>query len=271
MKNNKITVEFIDECLRKYLPKEGGKVQQAMEYSLFSGGKRFRPLLLLNTAFAVSGKISDNACLLATALEYVHTYSLIHDDLPAMDNDELRRGVRTCHLQFGEAAATLAGDALLNRAAEILFMGKLSDGYYQKACAYLLNKSGTGGMIYGQCLDLFAETKSFDDAREVAVHKTGDLIRAAIVCGALAGHATDEEVAVFEQIATDFGIAYQVVDDLLDSEKCEKSFLDVMTERECHEYAEKLTKNVLALCNKLPNYDLTFIKEYAEKNLSRKF
>lgn len=269
MKNNKVTIELIENNLRKYLPKEGGKVQQAMEYSLFSGGKRFRPLLLLNTALAVGKKLTENAQILATALEYIHTYSLIHDDLPAMDNDELRRGVRTCHLQYGEAAATLAGDALLNLAAEIVFCGKLSDAYYQKACAYMFGKSGIKGMIYGQCLDLFAETKNFDDAKEVAVHKTGDLIRAAIVCGALVGHAAEEEVAVFEQIATDFGIAYQVVDDLLDAEKCEKSFLDVMNERECREYAEKLTQNVLALCDSMPQYDLSFIKEYAEKNLSR--
>ena len=267
----KITVELIEQNLRKYLPKEGGKVQQAMEYSLFSGGKRFRPLLLLNTAQAVGKKVTDNALILSTALEYIHTYSLIHDDLPAMDNDDLRRGVRTCHLQYGEAAATLAGDALLNLAAEIVFLGKMSDVYYQKACRYLFNKSGIGGMIYGQCLDLFAETKTVDDATEVAIHKTGDLIRAAIVCGALVGHATDEEVAVFEEIATKLGIAYQIVDDLIDAEKCEKSMLDLFNPRECREYAEELTANVIALCDSMPQYNLAFIKEYAEKNLNRKF
>lgn len=270
MKNN-ITIELIEENLRKYLPKSGGKVQQAMEYSLFSGGKRFRPLLLLNTALAVGKKVTDNALILATALEYVHTYSLIHDDLPAMDNDDLRRGRRTCHLQFGEAAAILAGDALLNLAAEIVFCGKLSDKYYLDACKYLFNKSGICGMIYGQCLDLFAETKTVSDATEVATHKTGDLLRAAIVCGALCGHATPEEVAVFEQIATNFGIAYQIVDDLIDAEKCEKSMLDIFNPRECREYAEKLTQDIVDLCNSMPQYDLTFIKEYAEKNLNRKF
>ena len=267
----KITLELIEENLRKYLPKNGGKVAQAMEYSLFSGGKRFRPLLLLNTAQAVGNKVTDNALILSAALEYIHTYSLIHDDLPAMDNDELRRGVRTCHMQYGEAAATLAGDALLNLAAEIVFEGKLSDKYYVNACKYLFNKSGINGMIYGQCLDLFAETKSVEDATEVATHKTGDLIRAAIVCGALCGHATEDEVAVFEQIATDFGIAYQIVDDLIDAEKCEKSMLDLFNPRECREYAKKLTANVIALCDSLPQYDLTFIKEYANKNLNRTY
>lgn len=264
----KITVETIDEMLRQHLPKISDKVAQAMEYSLFTGGKRFRPILLLSTAQAV-GKLNSNAELLACALEYVHTYSLIHDDLPAMDNDEFRRGVRTCHMQFGEAAAILAGDALLNLAVETAFCGNLSDKRYQQACAYLFNRSGADGMLYGQCLDVFAETKNFEDAKQVALHKTGDLIRAAVVCGALCGHATDEEVIIFEEIATDLGIAYQVVDDLLDSEKCEKSFLDVMTERECKQYAQQLTKHALELCEKMPQYNLQFIKDFAQKNLSR--
>lgn len=270
MKTTKITAETIDELLRKFLPNKNDKVQQAMEYSLFSGGKRFRPLLLLNTAKAVGKRLNDNAYRLAAALEYIHTYSMIHDDLPAMDNDELRRGVRTCHLQFGEAAAILAGDALLNLATEVVLGGNLSDKGYQKACAFLFEKSGSDGMLYGQCLDLFSETKSFDDANEVALHKTGDLLRAGIVCGALCGHASDEEVAIFDQIAINFGIAYQVVDDILDSEKCEKSFLDVLNERECHQYAESLSKKVFELCDKMPQYNLSFIKQCAEQNLIRK-
>lgn len=266
----KITAETIDELLHKYLPSTQDKVEQAMEYSLFSGGKRFRPLLLLNTAQAVGKRLNENAYRLAVALEYIHTYSLIHDDLPAMDNDELRRGRRTCHLQFGEAAATLAGDALLNLAAEVVLGGNLSDKHYQKACAFMFGKSGANGMLYGQCLDLFAQTRSFDDANEVALHKTGDLLRAAIVCGALCGHVTEEEVQVFDQIATNFGIAYQVVDDLLDAEKCEKSFLDVMSERECRQYAQTLSDKVIELCDSLPQYDLSFIKQCAEQNLVRK-
>lgn len=267
--SSKITVEKIDELLRKYLPENNDKVVQAMEYSLFSGGKRFRPLLLLNTAQAVGKRLNDNAYRLATALEYVHTYSMIHDDLPAMDNDELRRGRRTCHLQFGEAAAILAGDAFLNLAAEVVIGGNLSDKHYQKAVAFLFGKSGSNGMLYGQCLDLFSETKSFEDANEVALHKTGDLLRAAIVCGALCGHASEEEVQVFDQIASNFGIAYQVVDDLLDADKCEKSFLDVMTERECRAYAQQLTDKVIELCDSMPRYNLSFVKDCALKNLSR--
>ena len=107
----KITVKAIEKMLKEHLPQLNDKVGQAMEYSLLSGGKRFRPLLLLNTAKAVGKRVTQNACLLSCALEYVHTYSLIHDDLPAMDNDDLRRGKRSCHMQYGEAAAILAGDA----------------------------------------------------------------------------------------------------------------------------------------------------------------
>ena len=265
----KITVKAIEKMLKEHLPQLNDKVGQAMEYSLLSGGKRFRPLLLLNTAKAVGKRITQNACLLACALEYVHTYSLIHDDLPAMDNDDLRRGKRSCHMQYGEAAAILAGDALLNLAAEVAFKGRLSDAYYQKACAYLFERSGSCGMLYGQCLDLFTETGSLEEANEVALHKTGDLIRAALVCGALCGHASDEEVKLFDEIGCAFGIAYQVVDDLLDSKKCEKSFLDVMTERECRQYARQLTDKVLALCDRMPQYDLQFIRDFATENLSR--
>lgn len=242
----------------------------AMRYACFGGGKRVRPVgVYLGAASVSAAPPLDEVLSLAGAIELVHSYSLVHDDLPAMDNDELRRGVRTCHLQYGEAAAILAGDGLLNLAMELVFKGKMEDKYYRRACAYMFEKSGQNGMLYGQCLDLFAETKSFEDANEVALHKTGDLIRAALVCGALCGHAADDEVKIFDEIAVNFGIAYQVVDDLLDAQKCEKSFLDVMTERECRQYAQQLTDKVLSLCDQLPQYDLQFIKDYATQNLSR--
>lgn len=264
-----INVELIDELIKQRIPKSSDKVVRAMEYSLFSGGKRFRPMLLLATTQAVAKKLNANAKALACALEFIHTYSLIHDDLPCMDNDDLRRGKRSCHMQFGEASAVLAGDALLNLATETVFTGNLANANYRKACEYLFRMSGTGGMLLGQSLDLFYETKTIDDANAVALHKTGDLIRAAIVCGALCGGAKETEISVFDEIACKLGIAYQVVDDLLDSDKCEKSFLDVMSERACLEYAEQLTKELKNLCEKLP-YDMSFIEQIAELNLSRK-
>lgn len=269
MKTN-ITVEYIDELLRQHMPKTCDKVAQAMEYSLFSGGKRIRPMLLLATCKAVSGKISESAKTMAVVLEYLHTYSLIHDDLPCMDNDDLRRGKRSCHMQYGEATAVLAGDALLNLAAEVAFGGPLSNKNYAQACQYMFSMSGINGMVHGQSLDLFAETKTVEDAEVVALHKTGDLLRAAMVCGALCGGAKEDEIKVFDEIASKLGICYQVVDDMLDAEKCEKSFLDVYSERDLKQFASKLTAKIIALCDSLP-YDLEFIKEIVNNNLSRKF
>lgn len=264
----KIDVNYVDEIVREFLPKQHDKVTQAVEYSLFTGGKRSRPLLLLATARAVGGRITRNAKILAAALEYIHTYSLIHDDLPCMDNDDVRRGKRSCHIQFGEASAVLAGDALLNLACETVFLGSFSDKNYKTACSALFRLSGMTGMIYGQSLDLFTETQTLDDANAVALHKTGDLIRAALVCGALCGGATSAQIEVFDQIGHKFGLAYQVIDDMLDSEKCERSYLDIFTNGQCRLYAEELTQEIKTLCDSLP-YDLSFIKDFAESNLAR--
>lgn len=269
MKTN-ITTDYIDELLRNYLPKNCDKVAQAMEYSLFSGGKRIRPMLLLATGKAVGGKLTESAKLMAVVLEFIHTYSLIHDDLPCMDNDDLRRGKRSCHMQFGEATAVLAGDALLNLAAEVAFSGPLSNKGYVQACQYMFKMSGIGGMVHGQSLDLFAETKTLEDAEAVALHKTGDLIRAAIVCGAMCGGASADEIKIFDEIASKLGICYQVIDDMLDAQKCEKSFLDIYSERDLKQFATKLTVQIIALCDSLP-YDLEFVKEIVNSNLLRKF
>ncbi len=265
-----ITVEQVDSILRNYIPENCDKVVQAMEYSLFSGGKRIRPLLLLATCKSVSGKITESGKIMSAVLEFIHTYSLIHDDLPCMDNDDVRRGKRSCHMQFGEATAVLAGDGLLNLAAEAAFSGPINNKNYVQACRFMFAMSGIKGMVHGQSLDLFTETKTAADAEAVALHKTGDLIRAAIVCGALCGGAKDDEIALFDEIASKLGVCYQIVDDMLDAQKCENSFLDVYSERELKQYANKLTAEIITLCNKLP-YDLEFVKEIITNNLSRKF
>lgn len=266
-----ITTSYIDELVRQYLPKNKcDKVAQAMEYSVFGGGKRVRPMLLLATCQAVKGSICDSAKIMAVVLEFIHTYSLIHDDLPCMDNDDLRRGKRSCHMQYGEATAVLAGDALLNLAAEVAFGGPIANKNYAKACQFMFAMSGINGMVHGQSLDLFTETKSTEDAEAVALHKTGDLIRAAVVCGALCGGASEEEIVVFDEIASKLGICYQIVDDMLDAEKCEKSFLDIYSERDLKQFAKKLTDQIIELCDSLP-YKLEFVKEIVTNNLSRKF
>ena len=267
MKTN-ISTEYIDEILRQYLPKTRDKVQQAMEYSLFSGGKRFRPMLLLATNKAVGKRVSDGAKTLAATLEFIHTYSLIHDDLPCMDNDDMRRGKRSCHMQFGEASAVLAGDALLNLAFETALQGPLSNKNYQAACAYMFKMSGIYGLVHGQSLDLFTETKNVDEATELAIAKTGTLIRAALVCGALCGGASEEETAIFDQIACKLGVCYQMIDDILDSKKCEKSFLDIYSENDLIEHVRELNDEIKVACDRLP-YDLTFIKEFCDQNIAR--
>ena len=263
-----IDVTYIDEILKQNMPKTHDKVLSAMEYSLYSGGKRFRPMLLLQTAKAVGNSVSEGAKKLAAALEFVHTYSLIHDDLPCMDNDDYRRGMRSCHMQYGEASAVLAGDALLNLAFETALSGPLSNKRYQAACAFLFKMSGIQGLVHGQSLDLFTETTTVEQATELAINKTGTLIRAALVCGAILGGATDEEVAVFDDIACKIGVSYQIIDDLLDSKKCEKSFLDIYSERDLREYAERLSNEIKAECERLP-YDLTYLADFCDKNLSR--
>ena len=268
MKTN-ITVQYIDDILRGFVPKTRDKVEQAMEYMLFPGGKRFRPMLLLETAKAVGKRVNDGAKTLAAALEFIHTYSLIHDDLPCMDNDDIRRGRRSCHMQFGEASAVLAGDALLNLAMETALKGPLSNKNYQLACAYLFKMSGILGLVHGQSLDLFTETKTIEDTTELAIAKTGTLIRAALVCGALCGGATQDEANIFDEIACKLGVCYQIIDDILDSQKCEKSFLDMYSESDLLNHVRALNNEIKAACDRLP-YDVDYIKDFCDQNLARK-
>lgn len=264
----KIDVAYVDEILKENLPKSHDKVMYAMEYSLFGGGKRFRPMLLLATCKAVCGRITDGAKKLAAALEFIHTYSLIHDDLPCMDNDDMRRGRRSCHIQYGEASAVLAGDALLNLAFETALGGPMTNADYRKACAFMFRMSGIGGLVHGQSLDLFEETRTVEDATELAENKTGALLRAALVCGAMCGGADEQTVAQLDEIARKLGVCYQMIDDIIDSQKCEKSFLDMYTERDLREHVELVSNEIKRSCDGM-KFDLSFIKEFCDRNLSR--
>lgn len=213
----------LDQALISYLPADdSSEVTDAMRYSLQAGGKRLRPALTLASAEAVGSKKSavlDIAC----AVEMVHTYSLIHDDLPAMDNSELRRGKPTCHLIYGEAVAILAGDALLTLAFEVLAGYGLKKGCAEKAIKIvheLAKASGVSGMIGGQELDLRGEGKEFslDQLNQLALMKTGALIRASILSGAIAGDASVEQLTALSSYAGSIGLAFQITDDLLDIE-----------------------------------------------------
>lgn len=192
-----------------------------MRYSVFAGGKRLRPALLLLSARACGLSFKD-AMPVACAAEMIHTYSLIHDDLPAMDDDDLRRGKPTSHKKFGEAIAILAGDALLNMAFETAFLcrfnRRLAPKNVLEAISELAGASGASGMIGGQVLDITSENKKIGKSALSRLHekKTGALIRASVVCGALMSGAKPEVVKSFAEYGEKAGLAFQIADDILD-------------------------------------------------------
>jgi geranylgeranyl diphosphate synthase type II len=193
-------------------------VLTAANYSLTAGGKRIRPVLLLAAARMLS---ADYSCAqaMSAAVEMIHTYSLIHDDLPCMDDDELRRGRPTCHVVYGEAIAVLAGDALLNRAYEILLNSiDLSAPGSLKAARYIASSAGLSGMIAGQSLDLNSEGRkiSIDELRNLHRHKTGALISAPLVSAALLAEADQKIIDYVSEYADAIGLAFQIQDDILD-------------------------------------------------------
>ena len=209
---------------------EGAHLAQAMRYSLEAGGKRVRPVLCLLAAESVGGHWED-AMPGALALEYVHTYSLVHDDLPAMDDDDLRRGKPTCHKVFGEAHAILAGDGLLTEAFGILARnGSLNPERHLEALSLLAEAAGWHGMVGGQALDLQGEelTRSgttYDLAHLQTIHrlKTGALLRASLEMGAVLGGASADHQAVLREAGALLGLAFQIQDDILDATATEAS------------------------------------------------
>ncbi len=214
----------IESWLDRLLPPETAEppeIHRAMRYSLFAGGKRIRPLLVVASGDAFN---AEDVVLLpiACAMEMIHTYSLVHDDLPAMDNDDLRRGRPTCHKVFGDAIAILTGDALLTLAFETLSSIPVSPQLASRMMEIvreIAQAAGTQeGMVGGQVLDVISEGKSVARNQLERIHrsKTGALIRASILSGAMAGDAQPSELSVLKRYAEDLGLAFQIVDDLLD-------------------------------------------------------
>ena len=196
-------------------------IHRALRYSLFAGGKRIRPILCLEAARAVSDQ-GDRALAAACSLELIHTYSLIHDDLPALDNDDYRRGKLTNHKVFGEAMAILAGDALLTLAFEVLAKTDAPDTAKVKMIAELASAAGSnGGMVGGQVADIEGEGKHPDAALLESIHraKTGALLRASLRLGALYAGATDAQYDALSRYGEHVGLAFQIVDDILDVEE----------------------------------------------------
>ncbi len=214
----------VNECLDKLLPTHQGleaRLHEAIRYSALSGGKRIRPFLVLSSA-ALFDVTREYALRVAAAIEMVHSYSLIHDDLPAMDNDDLRRGLPTCHVKFGEATAVLAGDALLTRAFEVLaHPATHPDARVRSELVLeLARAAGADGMVGGQMLDLMAGRHSLEEEEVTRLQrlKTGSLIAFCCEAGALLAKASDGARVALRAYAHDLGLAFQIVDDLLDVE-----------------------------------------------------
>jgi len=206
----------IERALRKYLPSEGGVLNKAMRYSVFSGGKRIRPILTIESSIACGGSIKG-AIPASCAIELVHTYSLIHDDLPAMDDDDYRRGKPTCHKAFGEANAILAGDALLTLAFNII-ASSFKPVVGIKIIKELSDAIGAHGMVAGQALDLEFQDTVRGNAltKKIDLLKTAKLFSAATKIGALTAGGSTNEIKALEKFGLDFGLSFQIVDDYLD-------------------------------------------------------
>jgi len=218
--------DLVNRTLAVYLPQVRGpafRVTEAMHYSLFAGGKRLRPILCLAGAEAVGGNVGE-AMPVACALEMIHTYSLIHDDLPAMDDDDLRRGQPTSHKKFDEATAILAGDGLLTEAFRITaeaaakFPGR--ETVLLEVIHLIAQAAGYQGMVGGQMLDLMAEGRKITHKELETIHrmKTGALLTAAVRAGGLVGGGDRQEVTLLTNFGEKFGLAFQITDDILDVE-----------------------------------------------------
>ena len=230
-----IKVKYIESVIEKYLPEEKGyakTVIEAMNYSIKSGGKRIRPLLMFE-AYRLFGGEDDIIEPFMAAIEMIHTYSLVHDDLPCMDNDEYRRGRKTTHAVYGEAMGVLAGDGLLNYAFEtackafdklnVITNADYSAMTIARAISILAGKSGIYGMIGGQCADIEAEGIEADQVtdkliRYIHEHKTAALIENALMIGAVLAGANEINLAKIERVGHNIGLAFQIQDDILDVE-----------------------------------------------------
>ena len=222
MKNDFVSyyAKITEDALERYMPKSDlpqKELYEAMRYSLFAGGKRLRPMIMMMTA-KMLGKPASTVLPFACAMEMIHTYSLIHDDLPAMDNDDLRRGKPTNHKVFGEAMAILAGDALLTKAFEIAadYDGEADSKSVLSAISVLAQAAGHDGMIGGQVIDIRSDFKDLEELKFMHSLKTGAIIRASGIIGALLSGASKEQIMAIDSYCYNLGIAFQIQDDILD-------------------------------------------------------
>lgn len=281
------TVGSLHACFEKVFPcVQCSKVAAAAAYSLFGGGKRIRGVLALATGELV-GQNAAAAESYAAAIEMLHCYSLIHDDLPCMDDDDLRRGNPSCHKAYGEDVAMLAGDALLTGAFETLCLNENTAAQNVEAVRILARAAGANGMVLGQELDLAAETESVDEQGLLHIHenKTERLIRAAVGLGAVAGGALPQQRQVLDEYAQDIGLVFQIVDDILDvtsttealgktvgsdAANHKSTFVSLLGLEAARERAEMLTRHSQSILRESFSHRADFLCELAQKLCGRK-
>ncbi len=265
----KTYLEAVEQTLEAQLPPAShppAVVHEAMRYAVFPAGKRFRPILALAACEACGGSFRD-ALVPAAALEFIHCYSLVHDDLPALDNDDERRGQPSCHKKFGEAMAILAGDGLLNHAFAILAQVQPS-GKAVQLLQEISTSAGTYGMIGGQVAELAADSKlTLPMLDYISIHKTGMLIKAAAVSGALAAGASREMRARMTKYGEALGLAFQLIDDCLDRD----GYLHLIKEAELRQKVRNLIAHAKREIHPLGRKSdkLQFLADYLLKRLPR--
>lgn len=277
-------IKVIDKSIDSYMDIDGvyqAKIFEAMRYSLFTGGKRLRPIFMVKT-YEIFSKDINNVLPFATAIEMIHTYSLIHDDLPSMDNDQFRRGKPTNHMVYGEAMSILAGDGLLNLAFEIMSKSIEYDnednGEYKRkirAIQEISKNSGVQGMIGGQVVDLLGnhENMNRDKLKFMYKAKTAGLFQASVVAGAILGGAKEEEIEILRNFSLDLGLLYQIQDDLMDAEEDRKinklTFLTYYGVEHTELKVLELTKKVFASLDQLKNRNIDSLKEVTKLLVKR--
>lgn len=283
-------ISFTESTLKKFSYKNKlglqSSVADAMDYSLEAGGKRIRPVLVLAFCHMCGGDYRKAAAP-AAAIEMIHTFSLIHDDLPCMDNDDFRRGKPSCHKKFGEACAVLAGDALAIRPFQVIAESELNDSMKIKLIAELACSSGAEGMIGGQIIDMENEQRSTvngENLRTMYALKTGRLIKTSCVMGCIAAEASDEQVKNAEEYAHCLGLAFQIIDDILDvtgdeaalgkpigsdAEENKTTFVTLYGIENAREEAVKLTDKAMKILGRFDNNE--FLIELTKYLLDRNY
>ena len=285
-------ISYIEDVLKNYLPKNPSfqkTIYDAMEYSVMAGGKRLRPMMMYQAYKMFGGEDKELIEPFMAAIEMIHTYSLVHDDLPAMDNDTYRRGRKTTHVVYGEDMGILAGDALLNFAYETAIKGASAVKAAKNAInalAILSKKAGIMGMVGGQVVDVELTGKKLDEERLDFIFKlkTGALLEASLMVGATLAGADEKYIELMEQAGLNIGMAFQIQDDILDvtstteelgkpvhsDEKNDKTtYVSLYGLEKSHEDVEKYSKKALSIMEELP-YENQFLYTLIEKLINRR-